>query len=196
MVREYNKRLKKEEKNEGSSSVAAATPAVKEEDNTSATKELPNDFKVPKDKDLKLLQTHADLKLVKYDPDGDGFNFGIIEAFKIHKRTLFFNFIRKSLFNNQAKGFTEGAEALVKAHAELEVKNVCDSWEVPKQDLALLMAIGDKGVGYLRQIKYHGDDYGLSGIKMNKKKLLKRAEWTCQIYRDYFMSLKSESVRR
>ena len=48
------------------------------------------------------------------------------------------------------------------------------------------MAIGDKGVGYLRQIKLKGDDYGLAGVKMNKKKLLKRAEWVCQIYRSHF----------
>ena len=133
MVREYNKRLKKGE-----------------EGNTSS-KDSENDFKVPKEKDLKLLQEHADLKLVKFDPDGDNFNFCIIEAFKEHKRTtLFFNFIRKSLMMNQAKGFTEGAEALLSAHEALKTKNVCDGWETPKQDLALLMAIGDKGVGYLR----------------------------------------------
>lgn len=58
------------------------------------------------------------------------------------------------------------------------------------------MAIGDKGVGYLRQVKYHGDDYGLSGIKMNKKKLLKRAEWVCQVYKNYFMSLKTDFIKR
>ena len=81
---------------------------------------------------MKLLTEHPDLKFVKFDPDGDGFNFGIVEAFKVHKRTLFFNFIRKTLFLNQAKGFTEGAEALLIAHGELEVLNVCEGWETPK----------------------------------------------------------------
>ena len=31
---------------------------------------------------------------------------------------------------------------------------------------------------------------------MNKKKLLKRAEWVCQVYNDYFMSIKSDIARR
>ena len=83
---------------------------------------------------------------------------------------------------NQARGFTEGAEALQEAHYALQKKEVSEFWESPKNDLALLMAISDKGIGYLRQIKYQGDEYGLLGIKMNKKKLLKRAEWICRIY--------------
>jgi len=68
---------------------------------------------VPKEKELKQLSQHADLKLVKFDPDGDGFNFGIVEAFKVHKRTMFFNFIRKTLLANSAKGFTDGADAFL-----------------------------------------------------------------------------------
>ena len=62
--------------------------------------ELVNDFKVPKEKELKLLQVYADLNLVKFDPDSDGFSFGLVEAFKIYKRTIFFNFIRKALLAN------------------------------------------------------------------------------------------------
>lgn len=68
----------------------------------------------------------------------------------MHKRTQFFNFIRRTLFVNQAKGFTDGVEVLMAAHDELPEKNVCEGWETPKQDLALLMAISDKGVSYLR----------------------------------------------
>lgn len=75
---------------------------------------------------------------------------------------------------------------LLQAHDELVEKNVCEDWETPKFDLALLTAITDRGIGFLRQIKYQGDDYGLSGIKMNKKRLLKRAEWLCKVYKEHF----------
>ena len=191
MVREYYKRQRQADK-QSEQAKQSEGMSTYYSDSKCSLENHQSEFKVPKEKELKLLQQHADLKLVKFDPDSDGFNFGIVEAFKVHKRTLFFNFIRKSLFLNQAKGFTDGADALLTAHEKLTEQNVCEGWETPKQDLALLMAIADKGVGYLRQIKYHGDDYGLSGIKMNKKKLLKRAEWVCKIYKSHFMSLKTE----
>lgn len=115
MVREYQQREKKSEEE------SHKDPPVKAEDESNnnlskSQEEKPNDFKVPKEKELRFLQQHADLKLVKYDPDGDGFNFGIVEAFKVHKRTLFFNFIRKSLLANSAKGFTDGADTFLQAH--------------------------------------------------------------------------------
>ena len=110
MVREYYNREKP--KKSQSTSTQNTSTAAKTEDVTD-NEDKNNEFKVPKEKDLKLLQEHADLKLVKYDPDNDGFNFGIVEAFKVHKRTIFFNFIRKSLLSNQAKGFTDGADAFM-----------------------------------------------------------------------------------
>lgn len=131
---------------------------------------------------MPVLEKHPELQQVVFDPDRDNFGFSIVEAFKIHIRIKFFNFIRRQIFSNQAKGFTDGAEALQEAHSLLSKKEVSDLWESPKNDLALLMAISDKGISYLRQIKYQGDEYGLSGIKMNKKKLLKRAEWICGVY--------------
>ena len=44
---------------------------------------------------MPLLNKHPELKLVVFDPDRDGFGFGIVEAFKVHTRIKFFNFIRK-----------------------------------------------------------------------------------------------------
>jgi|688.fasta_scaffold966502_1 hypothetical protein len=58
--------------------------------------QLENDFKVPKEKALMpLLNKHPELKLIVFDPDRDGFGFGIVEAFKVYTRIKFFNFIRK-----------------------------------------------------------------------------------------------------
>ena len=79
MVREYNKRLKKGE-----------------EGNTSS-KDSENDFKVPKEKDLKLLQEHADLKLVKFDPDGNNFNFVLLRRSKNIKEPPSFSTSSESL---------------------------------------------------------------------------------------------------
>jgi len=134
-----------------------------------------------------MLEQYPELLKMRYDPDGDQFNFGVIEAFKVSKRMAFFAFIRRQLFANDAKGFTQGAEYMHKAHEELKEKHVCPGWETPKYDLALLMAVSDKGVSYLRSLKYQGDDYGLTGVKMNKKKLLKRAEWLCATFKKYFV---------
>jgi hypothetical protein len=67
--------------------------------------------------------------------------------------------------------------------------NVQDSWEVPKNDLGLLMAIVDKGISYLKTAKHEGHEYNLSGFnKMNKKKMLRRAEWVCKIYKEFFVA--------
>jgi hypothetical protein len=109
------------------------------------------EFTVPKERKLTpVLDSHPELKQVIFDPDRDNFGFGIVEAFKVHSRVKFFNFIRRQIFANQAKGFTDGAEALREAHEALDKKEVADNWETPKNDLALLMAISDKGIGYLR----------------------------------------------
>lgn len=110
-----------------------------------------NEFRVPKDKELlgnlKLKNMFQD---IKFDPDQDGFNFGIVESFTLIKRLNFFAFIRKSLFANEARGFTSGAESLEKANSELKESMVAESWETPKNDLGLLMALNDKGIGFLR----------------------------------------------
>jgi hypothetical protein len=91
---------------------------------------------------------------IKYDPDDDGFNFGVVESFTLIKRTSLFTFIRKQLFADQAKGFTNGAEALEIAHNQLEFTNVPEAWETPKNDLGLFMAICDKGIGFLRTARH------------------------------------------
>ena len=91
MVREYRKREKLEERKgiEQQSEPTTETPSERTVDKTDS------DFKVPKEKELKLLEKYKDLQNMKYDPDNDGFNFTIVEAFKINKRTMFFNFMRK-----------------------------------------------------------------------------------------------------
>jgi hypothetical protein len=55
-----------------------------------------NEFRAPKERDLfcnpKLKTMFVD---ISYDPDGDGFNFGVVESFTMVKRGNFFSFIRK-----------------------------------------------------------------------------------------------------
>ena len=55
-----------------------------------------NEFSVPKEKKpLPILEKYPDLQQVIFDPDRDNFGFSIVEAFKVHCRVKFFNFIRR-----------------------------------------------------------------------------------------------------
>jgi hypothetical protein len=44
---------------------------------------------------MPVLEKHPELQQVVFDPDRDNFGFSIVEAFKIHIRIKFFNFIRR-----------------------------------------------------------------------------------------------------
>jgi hypothetical protein len=51
-------------------------------------------------------------KMVNFDPDEDGFEFGIEKAFILHKNINLLQFIRKSLMPSNFKQFELGVEQL------------------------------------------------------------------------------------
>jgi hypothetical protein len=101
-------------------------------------------FKVPKVKDLTLLEQHPQLLELKWCPDGDDIGFRVNSAFKVLRRIQLFSFLDKVLAN-QAEMFLQASSSLPAS----EIKG----WHCPDHDLALLMAIHDKGVPFLTQIK-------------------------------------------
>ncbi len=159
MVREYNKNLTLTDLNEI------------------------NIFTVPKMKNLPLLEKHPALLDMKWMPDGDDIGFRINSAFKILKRTLFFSFIKKNVLANQGEGFLLAGEAIKEAHAKV-AEHFVVGWKCPDHDLALLMAIKDRGIDFLKEIKRE-EHYQMQNLKVSKSKLIKRADWVAQVIKRF-----------
>lgn len=73
-------------------------------------------------------------------------------------------------------------DRLERARSE-KTANLPKDWQVVKHDRALLWATSEHGIGYLKQLK-HADEYGFTGMKITKKKLLRRLEWLCTFFKD------------
>lgn len=98
-------------------------------------------------------------------------------AFKIQKRQQFFTFIAKQLMQNGAEGIISAVSELTQQHAQLpEAERVCVGWICPDHDIALFTAINDHGIEFLNEIKNH-ERYSMQTLKVNKVKLMNRAEW-------------------
>ena len=79
----------------------------------------------------------------------------------------------------------QASEALEKANEQLEQsEQVCPGWDCPNHDLALFMAIQTNGCNFLDEIKRH-EQYKMQTLKVNKQKLMKRAEWAALIIKNH-----------
>ena len=57
------------------------------------------------------------------------------------------------------------------------------NWTIDKHDRALIFAVCDKGITFLKQIR-HDELYSMQGMKVTKKKLLRRLEWLCKFFKE------------
>lgn len=97
---------------------------------------------------LKLNQV-PELLGINYDPDDDGFEFGILMAFAVTKRINLFNMIRKTILSNNAKIFEQALLELNKRlQSDLETKKIKlpSDWSNEKSDRGLLMGVSEKGI--------------------------------------------------
>ena len=46
-----------------------------------------------------------------------------------------------------------------------------------------MFAVAEKGISYLKEIR-HADEYGMQGLKVTKKKLLRRLEWLTKFFKE------------
>ena len=135
------------------------------------------DWKVPKMKELPQLEQHPYIQELKWCPDNEDIGFKLNSAFKIFKRIRFFNFVRGQILANQAEGFLKLSDCLKQPSDDKEIQ--IKGWKTPEHDLSLLMAISEKGFEFLNEIKNH-DHYQMQTLKVNKSKLVKRAEWVVE----------------
>lgn len=119
-----------------------------------------------------------DINEIYSDPDDDGFRFTVENAFAVSRRLSLFSMIRKTILVNKGKIFEAALDALnniLRQDRESGKSKLPVDWSIEKCDRGLLMAISDKGITFLKQVRYF-EEYGLNCCKLSHKKLLSRAE--------------------
>jgi hypothetical protein len=74
-------------------------------------------------------------------------------------------------------------ESNMQKEKDEKIFNLPTKWTVTKHDRALIFAVCEKGIGFLKQMRY-SDDYNMQGMKVTKKKLLRRLEYLCKFFKE------------
>lgn len=93
------------------------------------------DFHLHQLKTDKILEVRE----LNYDPDEDGFLFGIEHAIALQKRVHLFNLIRKSILANNHKLFELALDDLNERLPDLK----CPDWSNERCDLGLLIGANE-----------------------------------------------------
>ena len=88
---------------------------------------------------------------------------------------------------NEMKLFEDKLDDLEEKLEEDRNNDCCDlpsKWKVTKHDRALLFAVCDNGVACLKQLRYSDEYPCMHGLKVTKKKLLRRLEWLVKYFKE------------
>lgn len=100
------------------------------------------------------LEKLSEAKEVNYDPDEDGFKFGIGQAVALQKRVSMFNLIRRSILANNNKLFELALDDLnEQLERDQKEGKMSSEWSNEKCDFGLLLGVRDNGVSYLKDIR-------------------------------------------
>eukprot|EP00347_Sterkiella_histriomuscorum_P020477 403337650 len=143
-------------------------------------------------------------RIINFDPDEDGFNFGYEKACIIHKNMNILQFIRKNLLLGNGRQFETGLEALQEQFikdrnqneqmADIDENTVNneeklaqilpENWSCERHDRGVLTAVNTSGFEALQTLSGN-KDFGFEDLEISPDLAFKRVEEICEFYKEF-----------
>jgi hypothetical protein len=184
ILKDYSEPIKQTLLNQRDQSRSSSSSSSGSQDTTEEAKN--NDFHIDKGRLKAALSFEKKSgKWTRFDPDGDGFDFGYEMALTYKIRVNMIKIIRKEICASNFRLWEqclENTKERLGSEEQVKESQLPSHWKCEVHDRNLLKAVSENGLTYLGKLK-DNREYEFGGMMVKRKILLKRLEKLCNHFK-------------